>query len=630
MLKRALKNINAKIAMETKNNQHWTPPQAKPDSYRTGLRVTNSLWKGDTVEFIPIEGRKINWYICGPTVYSDSHLGHAKTYLCFDVIRKILERYFRYEVKQVMNITNIDDKIIQRSNETGEEFFEFSDKWEKDFFQVCGMLGVDKPNVITRVTEYVPEIVAYIEGIIKNGFAYESNGSVYFNVEGFKTAENHNYPKLEPLAAEDNEKNPELQEGDFSKEKKSKKDFALWKKAKEGEPSWDSPWGKGRPGWHIECSAMCDSEIKSLPVDMHTGGDDLQFPHHDNEIAQSEAYHNCGQWMNYFLHTGRLNINGEKMSKSEKNFTTIKKALETTTPRILRLFYSLTRYNHVLNYDKDDNFSQATNIDKKLSEFFKTLQTHLRDQNDKVMAQKQKPDELEREVTQKLDEVKLKVHTAFCDDFNTPKVLSAIQELMKKTNDYIANKGEKSNWCVLNNVYIFTKETLHCMGFSYELNNTSKGNESKVIDLLVQLRSDVRKLAKETKNSEMFDLCNKYRNLLMQDFQVQLKDEGDNTVWSIVDKTELEREAKIQKAKEEALKKKKQEEEKKKDEKMFHPSELFMKDGKLAKKYSKFQKDENGIPIAMSNGDPLSKKVRAYCEKEYNKYLKKYEAQQQK
>ena len=616
--------------METKNNQHWTPPQPKPDSYRTGLKVTNSLWKGDTVEFIPLEGRKVNWYICGPTVYDNSHLGHAKTYLCFDVIRKILERYFRYEVRQVMNITNIDDKIIQRSSKLGVDFFEFSDKWELDFFQICGLLGVDKPNVITRVTEYVPEIIEYIEGIIKNGYAYESNGSVYFNVEAFRSAENHNYPKLEPLAAEDNELNPELQEGDFAKEKKSKKDFALWKKAKAGEPEWDSPWGKGRPGWHIECSAMCDSEIKSLPVDLHSGGDDLQFPHHDNEIAQSEAYHNCGQWMNYFLHTGRLNINGEKMSKSEKNFTTIREALKTTTPRILRLFYSLTRYNHVLNYDKEDNFSQATNIDKKLSEFFKTLQAHLRDQDKRVMGQSQKPGEQERDVSLKLDEVKTKVHQAFCDDFNTPKVLSAIQELMKKTNDYVANNGDKSNWCVLNNVYLFTKETLHCMGFSYELKSTSDNNAEKAIDLLVDLRSDVRKIAKEIKQSELFDLCNKYRDLMMQELKVQLKDEGEKTIWSQVDQTDLEREAKKKIAKEEADKKKKQEEEKKKNEEMFHPRELFLKDDKLAKKYSKFEKDENGIPNAMSNGDPLSKKVRAYCEKEYNKYLKKYEQHQNK
>jgi len=266
--------------------------------------------------------------MCGPTVYDHSHMGHAKTYVCSDILRRILTDYFGYNVKLCMNITDIDDKIIMRANERKLEFSEFSRSQETEFLNDCEALNIRLPSVITRVSEYVPEIVDYIKKIIDNGYAYESNGSVYFDVLKFDAAENHKYAKLEPT----NFGNLELlKEGEGAltgegavSEKKNEQDFALWKKSKEGEPFWDSPWGTGRPGWHIECSAMASSIFKEHPIDIHSGGIDLKFPHHDNELAQAEAYYDCNQWIKYFWHTGHLHIKGKKMSKSLKNFTTIK------------------------------------------------------------------------------------------------------------------------------------------------------------------------------------------------------------------------------------------------------------------------------------------------------------------
>ena len=240
-----------------------------------------------------------------------------------------------------MNITDIDDKIINKAKETEKPFMEIARHFETEFLDDMKSLNVALPDVITRVTEYVPEIVDYIAKIIENGYAYESNGSVYFAVSVFDEAENHSYPKLEP----GNKGNQALlAEGEGAltienPDKRGPNDFALWKKVKEGEPSWESPWGPGRPGWHIECSAMASAIFDKHPIDIHTGGVDLKFPHHDNEIAQSEAYYNCNQWIKYFWHTGHLHIDGQKMSKSLKNFTTIKEILEVYNQRQIRYMF---------------------------------------------------------------------------------------------------------------------------------------------------------------------------------------------------------------------------------------------------------------------------------------------------
>lgn len=216
-------------------------------------------------EFVPSDPAQITWYTCGPTVYDESHMGHARCYVSFDIIRRIMTDYFGYNIKLVMNITDIDDKIINKAITQEKDFLEISRAMEDSFMDDMKRLNVALPDVITRVSEYVPEIVDFIEVIIKNGYAYESNGSVYFDVVKYSNDPDHTYAKLEPTSVDNKEL---LAEGEGiltsvdEKEKRNEKDFALWKKSKEGEPKWQSPWGEGRPGWHIECSAMCASILK--------------------------------------------------------------------------------------------------------------------------------------------------------------------------------------------------------------------------------------------------------------------------------------------------------------------------------------------------------------------------------
>lgn len=290
--------------------------------------------------------------------------------------------YFGYNVKLCMNITDIDDKIIMRANDRGIKFEELSRQFETEFFKDCESLNIRLPTVITRVSEYVPEIVAFIQKIIDNGFAYESNGSVYFNVHKYSKSDSHTYAKLDPSKVGNMEALAEgegaLTADNAPTEKTNPEDFALWKKAKEGEPRWPSPWGEGRPGWHIECSAMAASIFKEFPIDIHSGGVDLKFPHHDNEIAQSEAYYECDNWINNFWHTGHLHIDGLKMSKSLKNFTTIKEMLKTYTARQVRFMFLLHSWHVTMNYSPDASFAEATAKEKQFNEFFKNVKAVLR------------------------------------------------------------------------------------------------------------------------------------------------------------------------------------------------------------------------------------------------------------
>ena len=304
-------------------------------------------------------------------------------------------------------------------------------------------LGVAPPDVMTRVSEYLPEIVSYISTIIANGFAYESNGSVYFDVAAYSRS--HVYGKLVP----ENVGNAEaLAEGEGvlsqpgaasslgAGDKRDASDFALWKRSKEGEPWWDSPWGRGRPGWHIECTAMCGETLGRFaggPIDIHSGGVDLRFPHHDNEIAQSEAYYRHQQWVNYFLHSGHLHIEGLKMSKSLKNFIRISDALERYGPRQLRLFFLLQRYNSPMNYSERAMEAMAA-IDKMYVEFFANTKARLRGLKPEGPCKWQPHDHA---FASFLEGVKERVYACLADDFDTPGAMAQLAELVKEANKYM-------------------------------------------------------------------------------------------------------------------------------------------------------------------------------------------------
>ncbi len=292
-------------------------------------------------EFIPIKPGQVSFYSCGPTVYDYFHIGNARPFIVFDVLRRWLE-HEGYNVKFVQNFTDIDDKMIHRAHKENITVQELAERFINEYNKDADSLGIKRPDVAPRATEHIQEIINTISRIIANGHAYESNGDVYFDVKSWPK-----YGTLCKQNLEDLESGARVEPGE---KKRDPLDFALWKAEKPGEPSWESPWGKGRPGWHIECSAM-SSKYLGENIDIHSGGVDLMFPHHENEAAQSEAASNSGKpFVNYWLHNGFLLIDSEKMSKSLGNFMTARAALEKYNPLALRFFMLSAHYRSPINF----------------------------------------------------------------------------------------------------------------------------------------------------------------------------------------------------------------------------------------------------------------------------------------
>ena len=305
------------------------------------LSIYNTLTRKKE-EFVPINPHEVKMYVCGPTVYDYFHIGNARSFIMADILRRYLE-YKGYNVKYIMNLTDIDDRIIKKSIEEKIDAKLVAEKYTKAFFEDIEKLKVRRADVYPKATEHVHEIVNFIEQLEQNGFAYNVDGNVFYDVSKFKE-----YGKLS------GKKLDELESGarvDVNEEKKNPLDFALWKKAKEGEPFWESPWGNGRPGWHIECSAMSCKHLGET-FDIHAGGNDLIFPHHENEIAQSEAA-NRKKFVNYWIHFGFLNINNEKMSKSLGNFFTARDVLKLYSAESIRLLFGQTHYRGPLEFSDE-------------------------------------------------------------------------------------------------------------------------------------------------------------------------------------------------------------------------------------------------------------------------------------
>ncbi|XP_033216367.1 cysteine--tRNA ligase, cytoplasmic [Belonocnema kinseyi] len=718
----------------------WSPPVRKGTSV---LRLYNSLTR-QKEEFMPQYGNRVLWYSCGPTVYDASHMGHARSYITFDILRRVLSDYFGFDVLYVMNITDIDDKIIKRAKQnylyekyvaekhslgkvlqdakcmlsaiensitstndndkksmfekmlirvqssienlekavksSDEEkinecqkillndardplsdwldkksgnsvteqsiFRKLSEHWESEYHKDMEALNVLQPNVLTRVSEYVPEIIDFIEKILDKGVAYESNGSVYFDVGGFDRRDKHHYAKLVPEAYGDT---TSLHDGEgdlcISKdrlmEKKSPNDFALWKSSKEGEPWWDSPWGKGRPGWHIECSVMA-SAICGESLDIHTGGIDLRFPHHDNELAQSEAYFGNSHWVRYFLHSGHLTISGCKMSKSLKNFITIQEALKNHSSRQLRLAFLLHSWKDTLDYS-DSTMEIAVQYEKFINEFFLNVKCRIRNIGSaSIVSTFSKWNNAELELSKKFTTAKDGVHIALCDNIDTRTVLETIRDLVAYCNIYMKDI-ENPNTLLLRDVAVYLTKIFTIFGAISDSHNdigfpvnseTVNLNMEKMImpylNVLADFRSKVRDHARLAKAADILEECDRIRDEVLPNFGVRLED-GDFCSVKLVDKEDLKRE---KEAKKRLEAEKVSEKNKKKAKEVaaaavkealrkVPPSELFRKE---SYKYSKF--DDNGLPMLDAEGKEISKgqlkklqKMQQVQEKRYNEYL---------
>ena len=465
-------------------------------------------------EFKTIEENKVKMYVCGPTVYNYIHLGNARPIVVFDT----LARYFEHkgmEVEFVQNFTDVDDKIINKSMEEGTSASEVSEKYIKYFFEDISKLNILESVKRPKVTENMAEIIEIIQKLIDNGFAYEKDGDVYFEVKKYK-----DYGKLS------NQKIEELELGariDVSEIKKNPVDFALWKKKKDGEPFWESPWGQGRPGWHIECSAMAKKYLGDT-FDIHGGGQDLVFPHHENEIAQSKcAYH--GNFANYWLHNGFIQINGDKMSKSLGNFFLLREILEKFSGNVVRLFILSTHYRKPINFsfeNMEDTKKALQNIVKSMNKFENIVEKY---KNEKIENVKNS------EFSQKIDEFDKKFEFAMDEDMNTPQALATIFDQIRETNKFIStNENEFSTiYYEIKKSYDSLKEKIeNVFGIAIEAENAVKEEDGENMELTKKLIELLIKLRSEARSEKNFKLSDEIRDELKA-LGVEIKDNKDGS-----------------------------------------------------------------------------------------------------
>lgn len=418
---------------------NWLIGQDLKGNKEMPLKIYNTLTRKKE-EFIPLKKGEVGMYVCGPTVYNYIHIGNARPFIIFEVVRRFL-KFKGYRVKYIQNITDIDDKMINKAKELNITVSELAEKFIQEYFIDVDSLNIERANVHPRATEHIMEIIELVKGLEKKGYAYEIDGDVFFDVSKFK-----GYGKLSGQNIE------ELKAGarvEVDERKKESMDFALWKKAKEGEPSWESPWGKGRPGWHIECSAM-SMKYLGKSFDIHTGGSDLIFPHHENEIAQSEAYTNQ-QFVRYWMHNGYLCLNNQKMSKSLGNIMKVRDIYQKYKGEIIRYFILSAHYRSPLNFS-EEQLQQAESSLQRLNNTIFNVK-HLLKQG-KFRKSKDKNDEL---ILEKRRENEKKFIEAMDDDFNTPVALSQLFGFTREVNIYL-NSPEQKNKEVLEEILKFYQE----------------------------------------------------------------------------------------------------------------------------------------------------------------------------
>lgn len=464
------------------------------------MLIYNTLTKKKE-EFIPQNPPNVTMYVCGPTIYDYFHIGNARSFIMSDIVRRYLE-YKKYNVKFVMNLTDVDDKLIKKSNEEGVKVNEVADKYANAFFEDIEKLGIKKADIYPRATEHMTEIISLIDSLVESGYAYNIDGNVFYDVNKFA-----GYGKLSGKNIEDLESGARVEINDS---KLNPLDFSLWKKAKENEPYWESPWGKGRPGWHIECSAMSMKHLGDT-IDIHAGGNDLIFPHHENEIAQSEAC--CtSEFVKYWIHFGFLNINEEKMSKSLGNFFTAREILKKYSADSIRYLFAQTHFSGPLNFSEDLLKSAEKGLDKIYNLAQRIENTSSSKQSNLNHF------EIER--------YRFAFESAMDDNFNTPQALASVYDFTRDFNKFL-NKNDEISQQVLDEAKDFMISTLtDVLGIKlFNEQTKTESKEDELIHLLIELRIN----AKLQKNYELADEIRAKLN----DIGIILEDCKEGTTYKI-------------------------------------------------------------------------------------------------
>jgi cysteinyl-tRNA synthetase len=448
------------------------------------LKIYNSLTK-QKEDFSPVEKGKVKMYVCGMTVYSDAHIGHARTYFAFDVIRRYFQ-YKGYDVLYVQNITDVDDKIINAANKEGVDALEYSKRFAERCLGDLDKLGIRRADIYPKASETIPEMIEMTEKIIDNGFGYVAGGDVYFSVEKFP-----DYGKLSGQRLDEMKVGARIEPGDL---KNHPYDFALWKSVKEGEPSWDSPWGPGRPGWHIECSAMSKKYL-GLPFDIHGGGLDLSFPHHENEIAQAEAADGNG-FAKYWMHIGLLTVDGEKMSKSIGNIINVKDLIAKWDPEIVRFFYCQAHYR-----SPPDFSDRALGNAEKGLERIHRLKERLEELSDDSDLKRDNLSSDELNYLKMIDDFKVEFEKVMDDDFNTPEAVAVLFEFVNSSNKYLSDHPNPDKALCK-----YAHDNLVKIGEILTLfQDEKKYVDSVILDKLHQILLKHDKSARKTDVSDMMD-----------------------------------------------------------------------------------------------------------------------------
>ncbi|MBN2168713.1 MAG: cysteine--tRNA ligase [Actinobacteria bacterium] len=493
-----------------------------------GLKIYNTISRRKE-DLVPREEGKISMYACGPTVYNYIHIGNARTFLNFDMIRRYLE-FTGYDVTFVQNITDVDDKIINRANEEGISPEELAGKYLEAFNRDMGEMGVVPPDITPKATEHIEEMLKVIEGLVESGTAYVSEGDVYFDVSKFP-----GYGELSGRVLEDQQVTSQC---DIEMErKKNPNDFALWKSSKPGEPFWESPWGPGRPGWHIECSTM-SMKYLGHDFDIHGGGQDLIFPHHENERAQAEAYSPDKRFVKYWMHSGMLNIDKEKMSKSLGNIKSLREVLDEYKPDVIRMLMLGTHYRSPLNFSDDSLVEAKASLERLQNCMFNLKDLVKRLDGSKVSMA---TDDRETELIDYVNNAEVEFRNHMDDDFNSAAALGVVFNLVREVNAYVAeveeHKSPGAKLVLLESERILEKLCI-ALGLLQSYAGISdlpsaqadrKSDNGPSPDELIELILDVRQRARERKDFESSDAI---RDGLLK-LGIQIEDGKEGSRWRL-------------------------------------------------------------------------------------------------